>query len=113
MSQPGDERHARSFDEVVKDLDKLRGDLQGVVHGDYGHAGLTNLMDDIYGNEKRQRRGLIPRLVQVEQQITHLTDLRTRDVTLMKGVAIGVGYVVADTAGVFTLIAKVFGAIAP
>jgi hypothetical protein len=108
-----DEGQPRGMSEVIADLDKLRGELQKIVHGNDSHAGLINLMDDIYGNPKRQRRGLIPRIECVEKQVAQLSDLRVRDVTLMKGVAIGVGYVVADTSGLLGLIGRFFGALAP
>jgi hypothetical protein len=99
----------REIKDVVADLDKLRGDLEEVIHGN-GHAGLRNLLDDIYGNDRRQRRGLIPRVVGLESRLIKLEDMRKRDIALMKGVAIGMAYVVADTTGLIDLIVRVFGA---
>jgi hypothetical protein len=88
----------RDFAAVIADLDALRGQLAELVNGN-GHPGFRNLLDDIYGNELRSRRGLLPRVAAVEQKVNELVKMRDRDITLLKGVAIGVGYVVLDTTG--------------
>lgn len=101
----------RAIGDVVEDLDALREQLSEVVNGN-GHAGLRNLLDDIYGNDQRQRRGLIPRVAAVEKKVGDLCTMRQRDLALLKGVALGVGYVVADTTGLIALLGRLVGLVA-
>ena len=96
MDQPHAGGGNDRLDAIECRLTAISTDLDQLVHGN-GRQGVRALLDDVYGPRGRERPGLFERVVILEKEVRLLAEQRKETRWLQRGIAIGMGLVIADT----------------
>ena len=76
-------------EQIAEDIASIRKDVDFILHGN-GRRGLWAISDAVFGHRDKNEPGLVTRVKAVE-------DRHKEQTWLQRGIAIGMGLVIADT----------------